>query len=278
MTRAKVEFYSLDEVSNILFFSLASVLALFWAELYYISIDRAETFTCIVRPVTYVLNGIAIIGVITLSCIVSKNFSSDVDYVFVQFAILVTITYLIAAIMFTYYAYMSALELEKVPLPMIARRDRLFSLRMLACVTIVALILKASAVLYMNGKSVATDTVVSLFLVFVYFVFCEILPVCIILVFYRVDSWNGESSSGRSDIDSNTGELSTRNARIAPSMRSASGEAQPEVVDAIIARLSLETGTGTVSKERQSGDIDDPMEREGLLGAKGSSRYQNLSL
>ena len=278
MTRAKVEFYSLDEVSNILFFSLASVLALFWAELYYISIDRAETFTCIVRPVTYVLNAIAIIGVIILSCIVSKNFSSDVDYVFVQFAILVTITYLIAAIMFTYYAYMSALELEKVPLPMIARRDRLFSLRMLACVTIVALILKASAVLYMNGKSVATDTVVSLFLVFVYFVFCEILPVCIILVFYRVDSWNGESSSGRSDIDSNTGELSTRNARIAPSMRSASGEAQPEVVDAIIARLSLETGTGTGSKERQSGDIDDPMEREGLLGAKGSSRYQNLSL
>ena len=276
MTRAKVEFYSLDEVSNILFFSLASVLALFWAELYYISIDRAETFTCIVRPVTYALNGIAIIGVITLSCIVSKNFSSDVDYVFVQFAILVTITYLIAAIMFTYYAYMSALELEKVPLPMIARRDRLFSLRMLACVTIVALILKASAVLYMNGKSVATDTVVSLFLVFVYFVFCEILPVCIILVFYRVDSWNGESSSGRSDIDSNTGELSTRNARIAPSMRSASGEAQPEVVDAIIARLSLETGTGT--KERISGDIDDPLERDGLLGAKGSSRYQNLSL
>ena len=193
VSRDKVEFYSLDEISNTLFFSLASILALFWAELYYISIDRADIYLCIVRPVTYILNFMAFAGVIILSIIVSQYYSSDVDYMFLQYTFLITSTYLVAAIMFSYYAYMAALELEKVPLPLTTRRDRLASLRVLAIICIAALTLKGIVSIYVSEKSMLTESFLSLFLIFFYFFFCELLPICVILVFYRVESWDSDN-------------------------------------------------------------------------------------
>ena len=178
---------------------------------------------------------------------------------------------------------MSALELEKVPLPMMARRDRLFSLRMLACITIIALILKGSMTMYMSNKSMATDTVKSLFFVFFYFFFCEILPICIILVFYKVDSWNRGNSRVHGDdanyntLESNATDYSARSPRTVSPMRS-STETQPEVVDAIIARLSQESGTFDECSNTNDISEKEQFERESLLNAKGSSRYQNLSL
>lgn len=278
-----MEFYTLDEVSNTLFFSLTSILALFWAELYYISIDRADIFKCVVRPVTYIMNTIAVAGVIICSILVGKYYEKDVDYIFLQYTILITTTYLFAAIMFSYYAYVAALELECVPLPITARRNRLFSLRLLACISILALGLKASATVYMTGRFVPTNSTVSLFLVYFYFFFCEILPICVILTFYRVETMNNDSAEEK---DNDFYDNVERQAQITSrSQRFSGSNSSPEVIDAIIARLSLESGfTGdniNINRQdnegehwgRYSGETD-----ELLPPQRGSRRYQNLSL
>ena len=156
IVNSKVEFYSLDEFSSALFFSLTSILALFWAELYYISIDRADVFIWYVRPATNIFIMIAFAAVSICSWLVSKSYATDVDYVFLQYTVLITIIYLLAAIMFAYYAYVAAAELHKVPIVLSARINRLTSLRLLAVICISSLILKASTLIYLNGREIET--------------------------------------------------------------------------------------------------------------------------
>ena len=89
IVNSKVEFYSLDEFSSALFFSLTSILALFWAELYYISIDRADVFMWWVRPATNIFIMVAFAAVSVCSWLVSKSYANDVDYVFLQVCVCV---------------------------------------------------------------------------------------------------------------------------------------------------------------------------------------------
>ena len=278
--RAKAEFYSLDEISNILFFNLASVLALFWAELYYISIDRADIYLCIVRPVAYIVNIIAIVGVVVMSIMIGQYYASDVDYVFSQYAMMITSTYLIAAIMFAYYSYMAAQELEKVPLPMMARRDRLFSLRFLAFITIVALASRGSISIYIDNKSLSTDTTTSMTLVFFYFFCFEIFPIIIILIFYRIDTLLVDENGSKDDNSySNVdGRVGSRTPRTALPGRTLSGETQPEVFEAIIARLSLETGYPTTHLKSEDQESM-PTEKDTLLGnTRSTPSYRNPAI
>lgn len=246
-----------------------------------------DLYHYLVRPLTYVVNLIAFFGVIICSIVVSVYYADDVDYIFLQYTILVTTTYIIAAVMFACYAYVAALELENVPLPITARRDRLFSLRLLAFICIIALALKASASIYMNGRTVPTDTAMALVLVYFYFFFCEIFPICVILIFYRVDSNNGDDSEEKdggmySSVERHAADFSSRTPRNASAMKLPGTGPQPDVVEAIIARLSLETGFYAADDHKQVDNEDDTWvnsgENDGLLPARGSSRYQNLSL
>ena len=229
------------------------------------------------------MNTIAFVGVIVCSILVSEFYANDVDYIFLQYTILITTTYLFAAIMFSYYAYVAALELECVPLPITARRNRLFSLRLLACISIFALGLKASATVYMTGRSVATNSAVSLFLVYFYFFFCEILPICVILTFYRVETLNNETADEKDNEFYENVERQAQNT--SSNSRFSGSSSSPEVIDAIIARLSLESGfTGdTINNNRHDNEGEhwgrDSGETDGLLPPpRGSRRYQNLSL
>eukprot|EP01039_Chlorochromonas_danica_P013089 gene13089-15106_t len=56
VNRYRGAFYSLDELATIAFFSLACVLALFWAEVYYIAIDQVREYRYLIRPMTYAIN------------------------------------------------------------------------------------------------------------------------------------------------------------------------------------------------------------------------------
>lgn len=267
--RTKVEFYSLDQVSNTLFFSLTCVLILFWAELYYISIDKADRFVCLVRPIIYFINLAAYIGVIICSCFDARYFAADVDYVFFQYTILITLIYFIAAVMFTYYAYMAASELANVPITIIARRKRLFSLRVLAVISIFALILKASIIIYLNGKKVETVSLLMLSLVILFYFFTEIFPMIIILIFYRVES-NGSKGNDEDSTEENINDSnSTR--RPVSTIRSVGMRTQPEVIDAIILRLSLETGHTSyngIDQDESSDTWIDSTEGQNLIPAE----------
>lgn len=184
----KIEFYSLDEFATVLFFTLASVLALFWAELYYISTDFAATFVDVVRPLTYVINGAAYVAVAIITYLVSTSYGKDVDYIFMDYTILAATVYFIAAGMFAYYAWAVAAELKEVPIQLPARKNRLSVLRQLSLIVILALVVKAGVLITITGQSVRTESSASLVAVFLYYAVLELFPLLTVLLFYRVES------------------------------------------------------------------------------------------
>jgi hypothetical protein len=183
----KVEFYSLDEFATVLFFTLASVLALFWAELYYISTDSPETFSLVVKPWTYVVNGAAYIAVAIITALVSTTFEDDVDYMFMDYTILAATVYFLAAAMFAHYAWRVASELKEVPIGLPTRRNRLKVLRYLAAIVIMALLVKAIVLIAITGKPLHTASDLVVVGVFFYYLLLELAPLAVILAFYRVE-------------------------------------------------------------------------------------------
>jgi len=190
----KVEFYSLDEFATVLFFTLASVLALFWAELYYISTDSPEIFTSVIKPYTYVINGAAFIAVALITALAaSTTFTQDdTDFIFTDYTILAASVYCIGAGMFAYFAWAVAAELKEVPIQLSARRNRLGVLRYLAAIVIIALLVKAIILIYITGKSVVTEGDAAVVGVFLYYFLLELCPLFVILVFYRVEGSKDE--------------------------------------------------------------------------------------
>lgn len=71
----KLLFYSADEYATALYFSLTSLQSLFWAELYYISIQQLTIYTNFVKPITYLVNALTLIA-IAFCLIYSGNISS----------------------------------------------------------------------------------------------------------------------------------------------------------------------------------------------------------
>ena len=188
----KVEFYSLDEFATVLFFTLASVLALFWAELYYISTDKPDSFTSVLKPWTYVINGAAYIAVVIITALASTSFAEDADFIFMDYTILAATVYFIAAAMFAYYAWAVASELKDVPIQLSARKNRLGVLRYLAVIVILALLLKSVILIFITGKSVVTEGDAAVVGVFLYYFVLELFPLFVILLFYRVEG-SGDS-------------------------------------------------------------------------------------
>jgi hypothetical protein len=186
----KIAFYSLDEFGTMLFFSLTSILALFWAELYYISIDEVLTFTELVRPVTYILNIAAYVVVGVCIYLVAEMYTDEVDYVFIQYSVAVAVVYLIAAIIFGYYAVSAGQELNLVPIQLSARRSRMRTLKLLAIICISALIIRAVLVILLAGHRIETTTQRAQILVFFYYFLLELIPIITAAIFYKVEPLN----------------------------------------------------------------------------------------
>jgi len=184
----KVAFYTLDSFATVIFFTLASVLALFWAELYYISKNEEEEFHFVIKPLTHTVIVLAYVGVAICSYVVSTDYEDDIDYVFLQYTILSATVYFIAAVMFAYYAQAAAAEIKQVPIHLSARKSRLRLLRILAVIIIVALITKASILIAVTGENLPTISDEGLSLLFFYYFFLELFPIAVVLVFYRVES------------------------------------------------------------------------------------------
>ena len=300
----KVAFYTLDEYATVLFFTLTSILALFWAELYYISKDSAYEFNNVIKPLTYLLNVLAFIGVAIVAYFVSNDYEDDIDYIFLQFTIIVATIYFLAAIIFAYYAHVASIELKTVPIQLSARRNRLGLLRILGVVMILALIIKAAIIISVTGKELITTSNEALSLVFFYYFFLEIFPLSVVLLFYKVDmdQYGGDTKICSSSIDEidqmesipldpknksttkTTTVKSKAKSRSPISNMNMNTAASGSMVDAIIARLS----TGDTISDDTSRSSDDGTEsmisgveyrkglRSNILTANGN-RFRDIS-
>lgn len=248
VTSNKIAFYSTDEFASVFFFSLTSILALFWAELYYISIQNPLVYTSIIKPLTYAINLGALIAIAVCCLYASSSSGDDVDYVFVQFTITISSVYLIAAIMFGYYARVAASELKQIPVMLSARRERMRLLRMIAMIFIIALLIKACILIYLTGNEISTTSVLVLVAMFFYYFCLELFPLATVLAFYYVEpnadedpESNNPSELQPLDPSSSNSNQSTPS-RIWSSLTQSYGS-KPEnsnAVDAMIARLSVD--------------------------------------
>jgi hypothetical protein len=201
----KVSFYSLDEFATLFYFSLASVLALFWAELYHVSTDSSDVYYNVIRPLVYTVNVLALLSIAFCSIFVSETSYADVDYVFVQYTIIVATTYLFAAVVFAFYSYYAGSELKQIPVQLATRKQRLFFLRVVSAFIIGALLTKAILYLVFDGDSIVTNTVGDLALVFLYYFMLEIVPISVVLAYYRVEAV-GDIDTDVDDADEETTE------------------------------------------------------------------------
>lgn len=178
-------FYSLDELSTIAFFSLACVLALFWAEVYYIAIDQVTEYRYLIRPMTYAINVGAYVAVIGCAYAAVHATSDTSDYIYWNFSLLVSILFVLAAIVFTFFAYKAAMEISSIPVHMSTRQERTDELSRIFTIFILALIARAACLLLMSNDNLSTDTALGVILVAAYFILLELVPVIFAIVFYR---------------------------------------------------------------------------------------------
>lgn len=187
VVKDKILFYAFDEVATILYFTLAAVITLFWAELYYISKNMESQYYNFVRPGVYAVIFFAFVGIGVCTWLVKDNRSDDIYYIFKQYALIISGTYLIIATFLTYYTFAVAGELKNVPIHLSQRRTRLRLLRYLGIVIVSSLVIKALIVFRISGHTLPENTVLSVALVFFYYLLLELFPTAAILIFYRVE-------------------------------------------------------------------------------------------
>jgi hypothetical protein len=187
VVKDKLLFYTFDEIATILYFTLAAVITLFWAELYYISKNMESQYYNFVRPGVYFVIFIAFAGISICTWLVKADSSNDVYYIFKQYAYIISGTYLVIATFLTYYTLAVVGELKNVPVHLTQRRTRLRLLRYLGMIIISSLVVKALIVFLISGHTLPENTVMSVALVFFYYLLLELFPTVAILIFYRVE-------------------------------------------------------------------------------------------
>lgn len=230
----KVLFYSLDEISALLFFTLTCLLALFWAELFYIARNEEVEFKKIIRPSFYLINVLAYIGVLTCSFIVRSTSDNDVYYVFFQYTLLESICYFMAIALFSYFSSIAAAELMLVPIHLSTRKRRLRSLRLLGVVVVVSLVIKSLVLIAITGRRLVTESAKQLILMFLYYFCLELCPIASVLLFYKVQA-TLSGKEGMMDDESDEDDYAT-NEEVAPIVRGGA-----KSVTSVIASLSMKS-------------------------------------
>jgi hypothetical protein len=228
----KLLFYVFDETSTILFFSLTSILILFWAEVYYISVDDIATFHYILKPAIILLNIAAYIAVAICSYLVIDDYTTETDYMFSEYSILIAIVYIVAAVMFTMYTWKTIKELSIIPLQVSTRNERTRVLLTISCVFILSLCARSIAALMLSNKSLDTSDVWIVSLIILYYILFDYLPVCVAIIFHRVRIPDGKICT---DFDNNV-----KPWEIIP-LNSEEGENkyEGEDIDRLVRRLSI---------------------------------------
>ncbi len=180
----KLLFYSLDEYSNVLFFTLSSILSLFWAEIYFICVDDAVSFKYVLRPVVYLLNIAAYLGVAICSVLLIYVYTDETDYMFAEYSVQVGVMYTISAIIFARFAYKTSIEFNMIPVHVSTRKERNKALKRITFIFISALLLRAIIIMILTNKVITISSWEWSFVV-AYYLILEYCPIVMALVFYR---------------------------------------------------------------------------------------------
>lgn len=178
-------FHFLDECSKSCFLTTLSLVALFWAEVYYVAIDRIHIYSNAVAPVVIIFNLFAYAGIFYCTFFVPLSWQSDA-YVYEQFAVGLAIAYILCACLVFYFTMAAAAEINQVPVPLATRKSRTNHLYIIAFICPTALILNAAFCISLRNKALSTRPGEPVFLLSmcVYYVLLELLPLLVVALFY----------------------------------------------------------------------------------------------
>ena len=164
-------------------------MTLFWAEMYFISIDRRITYKKIFRPAIIIINILAFILLYLLTFIISESWKRN-SYIAPIFSIGLSIAYILSAIIFGFFSYVAISELRMTPVPLITRTNRVNQLRLLALVYILSLIGNSiiTPILAYYWRHTHTNGINNETALFFYFFLSELLPIFMVLRYYSISN------------------------------------------------------------------------------------------
>jgi len=216
-------FYALDLVSEACYFTAVEILALFWAELYFIATNRGRFYMRFMRPLTGVIL-LAVYGVAVAMwfCVMSIWDNTDVlmttPYSLVWAGLLLAV-----AIPFSVFAKGVISELRQVPIELQMRRQKLREVYILTAVVTPCVVVKAAVLVIISNRPLAIDTKAGMTWLALYFLGLELLPLVVALFFHRRRQMQREAlfgpetayllrpkSSGEGDVEASIRYLSGR--------------------------------------------------------------------
>ena len=189
-------FVCFEELSDVIYFTLCSVAGLFWLELYYISVDRSQIFTSVVRPSVNALNLVAYVAVMVVLLVLVLSHGSDAltDRLLTCCSALMAALFLGTALFCGAAIRLAGRELEAAPVPLAARTARVQKLRIVCGALATSLMARAVCDLTSLGRSLsaqlqllsASGQGVAAFSVLSFFLLLELLPALLLLLSFTL--------------------------------------------------------------------------------------------
>lgn len=202
--RAEISiFHFMDGLCRLIFFSVISVLTLFCAEMYYISLDSVIIYKRLVAPALYALNITSYVGLV-LCAVLSKNSGSDNYYFYPQFSYGVATLYVVISLLFGYFSKSAISEFKKFPITLEARKLRVHKLLVMMVVTITATILNACLIVAYNNKKILNADIIPTALTFLYYFFLEATPILAIGIFFSTPDIRNTTAAIKNNNNNNS--------------------------------------------------------------------------
>lgn len=183
MTR--MAFYVCDELPTMVFFTVYTAVTLFWAEMYYIASDAARVYEDTVQPVDSVVNTAAYVFLVGLWLLYATRWADYVYYINRAYAFFVSILYACTAALLFAFGRSAAKELHQVPIELQMRRKKLREVSIMTTAITISMVGRALVLVAFADQPLPVASVAAVFLAAVYFGALELLPVVLVLYYYR---------------------------------------------------------------------------------------------
>ncbi|KAF0715788.1 Aste57867_3157 [Aphanomyces stellatus] len=178
-------FYILDQLPNMLFFSIYLVMGLFWAEIYYNATDQLEVFTHVVKPVSKVIHVAAYLLQLGLWGLYADPWRSEDHYFGRGYAAFSATVFGIVTVAFLVFGRLAFVELRAVPVDLPIRAKKLKEVTAMTTICTTCFTCRSLLVLYLSQDHVQLSDHLTWVMIVLYYSIFELLPIVVILHFHR---------------------------------------------------------------------------------------------
>lgn len=178
-------YYITEQTPNLCFFSLCTLLVVFWAEVYYNAIDQRFQIEYTVKPIAKGLNAILYLFQIGLWWFYATTWTKERHYVSYAYAVLTSLSFLILCVAFVCYGYLAHAQMRLIPVELMIRMRKLKQVAMVTSVWTSCFTLRSIILLLLSVQQQQLHERFSWMVIAVYFGLLEVIPCLLILYYYR---------------------------------------------------------------------------------------------